>query len=246
MIFTNFSHKLPRTFWKFRPSFVLITKCLLLLGLLSCSSNMLLAQDRSSLSLTEGILPSNKDISTRSLTIQLSQDEEPRTIKVSIVDGWVLMEGDILLGREADLFQRPSGRNHSREAAVMTFEQGKWPDGIIPFKIQEGYPDTAKIYAAINHVIRYTNICMIPHTTEANYVEFILGEGLCASHIGRIGIEKQPIIIDPDCGVGSTIHEIMHTAGVRTIVPLSERMTITLSCTMVLLPFLRMGYLLLK
>lgn len=146
---------------------------------------------------------SHKKGKTRSLEVKFGEDAQPTTITVEVIDGYVIFEGDIILGTEEDVF--------ANQAAIQNIENKQWPNSTIPFTIQAGYPDSSMIYYAINRVISTTNICMIPRTTETNYVEFVISGG-CGSSIG-MQPTKQFIGVNPACGIGSTIHEILHAAG---------------------------------
>lgn len=146
----------------------------------------------------------NKKISKKNLKVRMTADTEPVLKEVAIIDKKVFLEGDIYLGEEADLF------NNSR-SLVANFAAFKWSNSTIPYTIQDNHPATNMIYAAINRVIKKTNLCLIPRTTETNYVEFTNGN-LCFSRIGMHG-GKQEIQVSPNCQVGGTVHEILHAAG---------------------------------
>lgn len=138
----------------------------------------------------------------RQLQTQLPFFTRVQSLEVEIVEGFVIMEGDIILGSELQLF----GDN----AAAITGSNYRWPNGEIPYKIQSGHSARADILTAIETVNTTTTLCMVERTTEPDYVEFVSGSG-CASYVGR-QTGRQEILIGA-CGVGSIVHEICHAAG---------------------------------
>ena len=145
------------------------------------------------------------DIQLRTLLVQTDPNKAPVERTVQIIDGHVIIEGDIVLGLEKDLF------GPGRGAVITDFGNNRWPNGTIPYEIEAGYPDVNMIHYAINHLINNTNICLVPRTNEVNYVKFVLAQG-CSSNVGMVGGE-QTIDLAQNCGIGATIHEIMHAAG---------------------------------
>ena len=89
-----------------------------------------------------------------------------------------------------------------------------WPEGIVPFVIDEDVPRPERVVAAIRHWVQKTPIRLVPRTTEPNYVRFVRQNngGLCFSSIGMLGGE-QKIKTDDRCSTGTLIHEIGHSVG---------------------------------
>ncbi|MBD0778977.1 RICIN domain-containing protein [Maribacter sp. ANRC-HE7] len=127
-----------------------------------------------------------------------------KLVAMEFVDGMAVMEGDIVLGPSL-LY---SGENQF--AVVIDGDTYRWRDGIIPFTIESGHPQSELILQAIQHIHEQTNLKLVSRTNENDYVTFITGDG-CWSRIGRCG-GKQSINIGA-CGFGSIVHEILHTAG---------------------------------
>ena len=122
---------------------------------------------------------------------------------VEETDGKLYIEGDILLG---DVSEFPN-----RSATIVS--SGKlWPGGIIPYHLPDAHPAKRDIEAAIQEVIDQTNLCLVPRTTQTNYVHFISQTG-CSSKVGMQG-GRQDIDVITSCGKGSAMHEILHAAGV--------------------------------
>lgn len=86
---------------------------------------------------------------------------------------------------------------------------------LIPYTIDAG--NATHINGAVNEMNRLMAgvVRWIPRTAEADYVAFNLtsaNSGACASFVGRRG-GKQDITGDPECGVGTLVHEMGHAMG---------------------------------
>lgn len=174
----------------------------------------------------EGFNPGSQNREVQKITITLPFHTQPQTIGVEVIDGYVIYQGDIVLGTEDDFFERQDGRlipkqrdDSQQKDAGIPGEQFRWPNGVIPFEIQAGHPDQANILEAIRLVNSRTNLCLRPRTAnETNFVEFITrndcppNSQCCSSAVGRQGNGRQTITVTR-CTVGSIQHEIIHAAG---------------------------------
>lgn len=140
---------------------------------------------------------------TASVSCLFPGHDHPETVTAEIRDGFVIIEGDIIIGEEKNLHQK---------AATLTPGSRLWPNGTIPYVIATDHPGAQGILEAIQHVNESTNLCLVERSTESDYVEFINGSG-CASSIGKTG-GRQTIVASQYCGFGSFVHEILHAAGV--------------------------------
>ena len=104
----------------------------------------------------------------------------------------------------ADLF-RP-------EALARSSPRFLWPNGVIPYVIDEALPEQSRVTEAIAHWEENTPIRLIRRTDQANYVRFVRQSGSCSSLVGMIGGE-QSVNLDDGCTKGSTVHEIGHVVG---------------------------------
>lgn len=149
--------------------------------------------------------PDNTSGTTREINTTLPFTNVQTTIKVKEIDNKYIFEGDILIPRSG-----------GRGGAVTTSTSARWPNSKMPYVIASGHPKRADILWAINHISTSTNVCIVPRTTESDYVEFIYTPGICGlSFIGKTG-GRQVIEIGDRCGSktkGSTTHEIMHALG---------------------------------
>lgn len=141
----------------------------------------------------------------REITVTFGTSAVETTVRVEIVDGLVFLSSDILLGTEAEVFNG---------AAILNIPAAVWPGSIVPYTIRPGYSsaDSAMIAYAINYVGANTNLCLVPRTAEVNYVEFNQEDNACYSYVGMQG-GMQPINVVSACGIGATIHEILHAVG---------------------------------
>jgi hypothetical protein len=152
--------------------------------------------------------PARSDNRTEKATILFPWESKPREVTLDIRDGLVYWNDDIVLFSEEEYALKKLEKGNR-----ITLPYRLWPNGVIPYVIKDGHPGVKMIIHAINHVNTYTNLSLIPRTTEANYVEFVDDTpNSCSSSIGMIG-GRQRINVVSACGTGATIHEIGHAAG---------------------------------
>lgn len=160
----------------------------------------------------------------------LPGDAETICTELEQIDGFAVVEGDIVLG---PCRQNPDGSwaftprgpfaalatgLPDPKAAVVT-PSGYWPDGIVPYVISDSFSQAndpvvhSQILSAIRHWRGRSVVRLVPRTDEPHYVEFVPSSG-CSSYLGRVG-GRQQIWLAPGggCGFGSTVHEIGHALG---------------------------------
>jgi hypothetical protein len=122
-------------------------------------------------------------------------------------EGQAVFEGDILL----DVRPVPS---HGGQSVGQRHVGFRWPNRVVPYVIDPGLVDTARVTAAIAHWELKTSIRFRARTTETAYVRFVRGAPgtECRSQVGRTGFEQQISLAD-NCDTGITIHEIGHAVG---------------------------------
>lgn len=169
----------------------------------TATSDPLLAELPDSIpTVVEQYKPSLKSTGTKTVSVFVPNLTDPITVEAEVINGNLIAEGDIFLGTEKDL--------RNEKATIVIGANKRWPSGIIPYVIKSGHPSSTTIQNAINHINNNTNLWVVPRTNEADYIEFIVDDG-CWSAVGRQG-GKQNISID-GCSFGSTVHEILHAAG---------------------------------
>ena len=138
----------------------------------------------------------------------LPGESAPAEYTLKIQNGIVFLTDDIALFREEDFRLKKQEKGN-----FVTFTNLRWPGGRIPYTIPYNHSARNLILTAINQINTTTNLCLVPRTTESNYVEFVDAETLCWSFIGMIGNGKQEINVTAGCGYGAILHEILHAAG---------------------------------
>lgn len=143
-----------------------------------------------------------------------------------IIQGYAVLEGDILLGQVDATGRIPTAITPRGLGLNGVF--GRWPDGIVPYEIPTSGSTSAiqqsNIEQAIAHWVENTSLSFVPRTSEnasehPYFLRFRSSNG-CASYVGRIagglGSEPdgaQPVMVADACSVGSVIHEIGHAVG---------------------------------
>lgn len=108
----------------------------------------------------------------------------PREVKYSVVDGLAIFEGDIVLGTVTEMENR-----FEIMGVGITSDQFRWPDGIIPFTIDQSLPNQQRVTDAIAHWENRTFIRFVPRTNptqQPNFVHF-RSSSSCQSAIGMRG-----------------------------------------------------------
>jgi hypothetical protein len=132
------------------------------------------------------------------------------------VDGDAVFEGDIVLGRTAELqAEAPSLDMQPQFSIGITGAQFRWPGGLIPYEIDSALPNQQRVTDALAHWVANTAIRFVArnpgNAAHANYVRFQPGNG-CSSMVGMRG-GRQNITLGSGCTLGNTIHEIGHAVG---------------------------------
>lgn len=148
-----------------------------------------------------------------------------QSLEVLVVNGQAYLEGDIALGTASSLdsFQSriiPFSVVQDDNLVINT----RWPNGIVPFVILDGFSDAEKtvIINAMNHIAANTNVCFRHRTNETNYIKFKkytkaqLGFDGGVSYLGRcfFCLDGQEIKLTA-AGVNDRVvrHEICHALG---------------------------------
>jgi Astacin (Peptidase family M12A)/Papain-like cysteine protease AvrRpt2 len=133
----------------------------------------------------------------------------PQQVKVDVVDGTAVFEGDIVLGHIDSL--RPSGRGIASQAG----RDLKWPEGILPYEIERGHFGREAIESAISYLNTHTNLVFREkRDNDRDFLYFTDDHpGECWSLIGKQG-GRQIISIGTGCTqIGIVMHEALHAAG---------------------------------
>lgn len=142
-----------------------------------------------------------------------------RELEAEEVDGYVIVEGDIIVGRADEIW--PGGRRErSGQAVVIQNAGARWPNGVVPFDFGPQLNTTQR--AALRFEIRSAMddweaavpaLEFVDRTTESDFILFQLGTN-CSSSVGR-QTGMQVINLTADCiwTATSVQHEIAHALG---------------------------------
>lgn len=132
---------------------------------------------------------------------------DDRVIDYIDIDGYHVMEGDVLLTDE-----QLKGYDETK-GTITTSSVRIWPNGNVYYKFASGLSQANKdkFLAAVAHWESVTNVRFYVRTTQSNYINVMSGSG-CYSYIGMIG-GSQDLSIGSGCSTGNTIHEIGHAVG---------------------------------
>ena len=149
-----------------------------------------------------------------------------KEVTYAAIDGKAVFEGDIVLGsveeveRLSDDVRRQGAQSDTDadlEGAVISGGQFRWPDALIPYEIDSGLANQARVTDAIRHWEDRTPVRFILRTAQnqAQYPDFVRfqddGSG-CNSEVGRRS-GRQDLNLGTGCSLGNTIHEIGHAVG---------------------------------
>ena len=136
-----------------------------------------------------------------------------------------MFEGDIVLGTvdemediKTQIEQQPQPKAGETEelGLVITDKRFRWPEGIVPYTIQENIPSELRerVFEAMDHWEDLTIIQFPERSNQDNYLTF--REGKPGTHCSsRVGMNRgqQFVNLEPRCDTGSIIHEIGHAVG---------------------------------
>ncbi len=171
----------------------------------------------------------------RTVNIVRPGGSREETVTYEEIDGFAVVEGDMILGKVADITRwlkatevesgGDAGGTADSDLSVRRMPlnavantQMLWPDGQIPYVVNSALnaTDRGDINIAVNRLNLRTNLTLTRRDGEDDYVEYVRGDdpNACSSAVGRQG-GRQVIRVSPNsCGVGTTIHETLHAAGV--------------------------------
>ncbi|WP_273654675.1 Dot/Icm T4SS effector Zinc-dependent metalloprotease LegP [Cellulomonas fimi] len=127
-----------------------------------------------------------------------------------------IFEGDIVLGRHADLDAARARGDDVSFGVAITGSRYRWPNATVPYEIDPALPDQHRVTDAIAHWEQHTPLRFVERTaanagTYPNYVRFLDGGG-CWSAVGMVG-GRQDLSLGSGCTTGNAIHEIGHAIG---------------------------------
>ena len=153
-----------------------------------------------------------------------------REITVVDRDGWAVYDGDILIGRTADVLARslrdgPDGERirslSVAKSVTLGSNGGRWTRGAsgvfeMPYVVESDPDGNVPAAVALFNQQLSGFLQAVPRTTQADYVAFTLSStdngGACSSSVGRIG-GRQLVQGSHTCSGGTLVHEMGHAVG---------------------------------
>lgn len=144
-----------------------------------------------------------------------------KQVKYSAMGDLAIFEGDIMLGKVADIEKvssNPQVQQLAEKGIGHSEKKYRWPAGKIPYSIDPALPRPERVTDAIRHWETKTNgrisFILLNGSTINSHPDrvYFTAQGGCWSQVGRQG-GPQTISLDEGCSVGNAIHEIGHTVG---------------------------------
>lgn len=149
-------------------------------------------------------------------------EDQATELTAELVEGVVLIEGDIALGRYDELIAAGELTPHSHGIAT-----SYWPASTatppyvyeIPYVVSDDFSQSYVddvIEPAIEHWNESTASEFVPRNGEADYVEFVTVNNRCWSAVGR-QVGRQEIRLDENActRIATVVHELGHTVGLK-------------------------------
>ena len=136
-------------------------------------------------------------------------------VEYRIMDGWALVEGDILLAPLSEIEPAgaeafPSGK--LLRSVVIENENRRWPGAVVHYVIDPGMRNPQRAVDAIRQWEQSTPFRFVERTSQAAFVRIRSVDEGCSSAVGRTGGEQFVNLAD-GCSTVTTIHELGHTLG---------------------------------
>lgn len=149
----------------------------------------------------------------------------PRNVTYQNVDGRAIFEGDIVLGRVADLrlsssIIQPVATASSDAVALFSVAVSNprllWTNATVPVILESVADHANHIIDALDHwqaltPLRFVEISERDGRNFDGHVKFVDGPE-CASEVGMVG-GQQLVTLDAVCEFGNIVHELGHVAG---------------------------------
>jgi len=141
-------------------------------------------------------------------------------VTYSVVNGYAIVEGDIILGTAEQLAaSAPPGPGVSTDGFANGYVAQLWPavSGVyqIPYTIESAATNLNAALSYVNSALSGI-IQFVPQTTQSNYVTFNFDpsdpSGVCESSVGMLG-GQQFVTGSVACALSTLVHEMGHTIG---------------------------------
>lgn len=129
-----------------------------------------------------------------------------------IIDGHVVIGGDIVLGTEAELAAQKD--RIELRGIIRDGFSARWPYGVVPFEDFSSHPQSERIREAMREIEDQTNLSFRRRTNETNYLEvYHSTNGNYVVGLGAPNNGKRKMYITSNAEKGTILHELLHVAG---------------------------------
>lgn len=154
------------------------------------------------------------------------REGSPMKVVFVIQGGRAIFEGDIDLGPAEEVARSveelrsralpETDADGPRFGVVTSNLSRRWSSGVVPYVIESTVPNQSRITSAIAHIEQSVHgMDFVPRTSQGSWIIFrrTTDPAICGSSpLGRQG-GGQVVLINDNCGMGTAIHEILHSLG---------------------------------
>lgn len=142
------------------------------------------------------------------MRLKLPMTNSEREFTVKKVGNFYVLNDDIIVGDDI-----PRTLSYS-----ISNNDYRWPGASMPLVIDASIYSNGKggiVHEAIREFNERTKLCMVPRTTERDYVRITFSTELSGAGMSRIGKQggEQQLFLAPSASKGTVLHELMHAAG---------------------------------
>ncbi|MCB0633399.1 MAG: M12 family metallopeptidase [Saprospiraceae bacterium] len=140
---------------------------------------------------------------------------EFETQTANILDGHIVLDGDIVLGREAELDEINNLMN--QRGIILSAFQSRWLYGVVPYIDFSAHPRSNLIREAMNEIEEKTNLSFVQRTNEDKYVRFYnSNDGNYSVGLGApLSAGQRSVYLTSNVSKGTIMHELLHAAGMK-------------------------------
>jgi len=148
-----------------------------------------------------------------------------KEVTYEIINGLAILEGDIVLGTQAQaqawntVGNKSFNSNMAPRSVIISGDRFRWINNLVPFQFDMNVPDQVRemVFDAIDHWEDNTSMTFIERNNDnatefPDFVNIVSDEFACWSFVGRRG-GSQDLNVVAACEFGATVHEFGHAIG---------------------------------